>query len=240
MQHSDGLYERMKHLNTPEDIKLWKEERKKNYPTLVNLQKQDDERKEQEERREICGFRNRRTQNRPLNSEPIFRYKIVPAEEQNQMYYHLERKLRTIEYEQGDGWMHRSFAPDMKFRNIRVPFASMNKSPIVTLESFYLDVKKAKDVKLEKQKKVKWKGFKVKTLERLPDSDPEMDHEELPISDSDGDDDDVMEDKGEESQKELKPQAEHKAPSLGMSLVNYSSASESENEEVSSAGMYFS
>lgn len=38
MQHSTGLYERLKNLNTPEDILKWREERKKRYPTKANIE----------------------------------------------------------------------------------------------------------------------------------------------------------------------------------------------------------
>lgn len=38
MQHSTGLYERLKNLETPEDILKWREERKKRYPTTANIE----------------------------------------------------------------------------------------------------------------------------------------------------------------------------------------------------------
>lgn len=38
MQHSTGLYERLKNLETPEDISKWREERKKRYPTKANIE----------------------------------------------------------------------------------------------------------------------------------------------------------------------------------------------------------
>ncbi|ODM98228.1 Nuclear fragile X mental retardation-interacting protein 1 [Orchesella cincta] len=244
MQHTDGLYERIKNLNTPEDIQAWKEERKKNFPTLENLQKKNDERKEKEERRELYGVRGRGAAFQPPSQgEPVFRYKIPPADKLNQMQYYQEQRMRKIEYRQGDGWMHRSFAPDLKFRHIRVPFASMNKSPIVTLESFYLSVKKGKDGRLEKTKKAKWNGFKVKTLELLPNSESEGEDEELPISDS-SDEDCAMDDDSETMIKEKRPSestpsdpktnaVDSQPQSFGLSLVNYSSASESENEDIS-------
>lgn len=37
-QHSTGLYDRIKNLNTPEDIAKWREERRKKYPTKENVQ----------------------------------------------------------------------------------------------------------------------------------------------------------------------------------------------------------
>ncbi|CAL8115446.1 unnamed protein product [Orchesella dallaii] len=237
MQHTDGLYDRIKSLKTPEDINLWKEERKKNFPTLSNVQKKDDERKEKEERREICGLRGRSNSSRPSYEQHVFRYKIPPAEQINQMHYEYEHRMRRIEFEQGDAWRHRSFAPDLKFRNVRVPFASMNKSPIVTLESYYLDVKEGKDGTLEKRTKVKWRGFKVKTLERLPDSESDAEDEDFPISDEeetiDQEKPNAVQLNDDQETKNVKSQPQ---PSLGLSLVNYSSASESENEEDISAG----
>ncbi|KAK2580181.1 hypothetical protein KPH14_012447 [Odynerus spinipes] len=38
MQHSTGLYQRMKNLSTPEDIQKWIEERKRRYPTKANIE----------------------------------------------------------------------------------------------------------------------------------------------------------------------------------------------------------
>ncbi|XP_037052282.1 nuclear fragile X mental retardation-interacting protein 1 [Bradysia coprophila] len=38
MQHSTGLYERLKNLDTPEDIQKWREERRKRYPTKENVE----------------------------------------------------------------------------------------------------------------------------------------------------------------------------------------------------------
>lgn len=38
MQHSTGLYERLKNLITPEDILKWREDRKKRYPTKANIE----------------------------------------------------------------------------------------------------------------------------------------------------------------------------------------------------------
>lgn len=38
MQHSTGLYDRLKNLETPEDITKWREERKKRYPTKANIE----------------------------------------------------------------------------------------------------------------------------------------------------------------------------------------------------------
>lgn len=52
-QHSTGIYDTIKNLNTPEDIAKWREERKKKYPTVRNVelrQKAQDERKKRGEK----------------------------------------------------------------------------------------------------------------------------------------------------------------------------------------------
>lgn len=38
MQHSSGLFDKIKNLSTPEDIQKWREERKKRYPTKENVE----------------------------------------------------------------------------------------------------------------------------------------------------------------------------------------------------------
>ncbi|KAJ6647425.1 Nuclear fragile X mental retardation-interacting protein 1 [Pseudolycoriella hygida] len=38
LQHSSGLYDRLKNLETPEDIQKWREERRKRYPTKANIE----------------------------------------------------------------------------------------------------------------------------------------------------------------------------------------------------------
>ncbi|CAH0603123.1 unnamed protein product [Chrysodeixis includens] len=52
MQHSTGLYKKIANLNNPEEIQKWREERKKRYPTKVNIEKKAAERKEKIERGE--------------------------------------------------------------------------------------------------------------------------------------------------------------------------------------------
>lgn len=52
MQHSTGLYKKIANLNNPEEIKKWREERKKRYPTKSNIEKKAAERKEKIERGE--------------------------------------------------------------------------------------------------------------------------------------------------------------------------------------------
>lgn len=52
-QHESGLYEKLKNIETPEDIMKWREERKKKYPTRANIelkQKAKEARKERGEK----------------------------------------------------------------------------------------------------------------------------------------------------------------------------------------------
>lgn len=46
MQHATGLYDKIRNINTPEDIAKWIEERKKRYPSKENVLKR---RQEQED-----------------------------------------------------------------------------------------------------------------------------------------------------------------------------------------------
>ncbi|XP_023949779.2 FMR1-interacting protein NUFIP1 [Bicyclus anynana] len=67
MQHSTGLFQRISKLNNPEDIKKWREERRKRYPTLENIKKKEAETKEKINRGEKMGLkfdRNRRYDNK--------------------------------------------------------------------------------------------------------------------------------------------------------------------------------
>lgn len=45
-QHSTGLYDKIRYLSTPEDIKRWREERRNRYPTKSNIEKKQDAQKE--------------------------------------------------------------------------------------------------------------------------------------------------------------------------------------------------
>lgn len=46
MQHRTGLYDKIRNINTPEDIQNWIAERKKKYPTKENIEKQKAKEKE--------------------------------------------------------------------------------------------------------------------------------------------------------------------------------------------------
>lgn len=39
LQHATGLYDKIRNINTPEDINKWIEERKKKFPNKINIQK---------------------------------------------------------------------------------------------------------------------------------------------------------------------------------------------------------
>ena len=53
MQHSTGLYHKIKNISTPEDIEKWIMERKKRYPTKVNIELRNAEKLEKTQRGEI-------------------------------------------------------------------------------------------------------------------------------------------------------------------------------------------
>lgn len=57
MQHASGLYKKIAKLNDPEEIRKWREERKKKYPTRTNLEKKEAEYKEKVERGEKMGLK---------------------------------------------------------------------------------------------------------------------------------------------------------------------------------------
>lgn len=63
MQHRTGLYERMKNVSTPEDIQKWIEERKRKYPTKVNIEEKQKMDIKKIERDEII-----RQVNKPIHS----------------------------------------------------------------------------------------------------------------------------------------------------------------------------
>lgn len=76
MQHSTGLYEKIKKLDTPDEIAKWREERRKNYPTAANVELKAKIEEQQETRGEKLkdpkgrfgpGDRNRKTNDRNRN-----------------------------------------------------------------------------------------------------------------------------------------------------------------------------
>lgn len=253
MQHETNLYQRMKNLQTPEDIDKWKEERKKNYPSAKNVTQKEDEFKEKLERREICdivlpskrgrgGGRGRGRGGafsaRPTVAPCTFRYPIKRHDERSRSFAEYEWAMRKIEHDQSDQWMKYMFAPDMKARNVRVPFFSMNQSKVVYLENFYMNVTMDKDGKLQKNTKVTWKGFKAKQLDRLSDSESEEEDAEIPISD-DEDDMDVPESRLHQNNSQESSTAvqngekkQSTTPLGSLTLIDYSSDSEHEEDDI--------
>ncbi|XP_041978129.1 nuclear fragile X mental retardation-interacting protein 1 [Aricia agestis] len=70
MQHATGLYKRIAKLNDPEEIKKWREERKKKYPTKQNIEKKAAQIKEKVARGEKMGMFDSRKNRRPFGSFP--------------------------------------------------------------------------------------------------------------------------------------------------------------------------
>lgn len=55
LQHSSGLYDKIKNLETPEDIQKWREERKRRYPTRKNVEQRQQAQAERTKRGELLG-----------------------------------------------------------------------------------------------------------------------------------------------------------------------------------------
>ncbi|RZC38386.1 NUFIP1 domain containing protein [Asbolus verrucosus] len=88
MQHTTGLYEKIRNVSTPEDIAKWIEERKMRYPTKENVQKRYERQEEMLKRGEKIGERKNRfgrdktrlsriTQKRPLKRKKVTVSKTV-------------------------------------------------------------------------------------------------------------------------------------------------------------------
>ncbi|KAJ2953649.1 hypothetical protein O0L34_g1260 [Tuta absoluta] len=60
MQHSTGLFKKIANLNNPEEIRKWREERKRRFPTKENVEKKAAEVKEKIERGEKMGLQKNR------------------------------------------------------------------------------------------------------------------------------------------------------------------------------------
>lgn len=69
MQHSTGLYNKIKNLETPDDIAKWIKERKKNYPSKENIEKLKVQQKERTDRGEKLREPKSRFNNRPKNGK---------------------------------------------------------------------------------------------------------------------------------------------------------------------------
>lgn len=69
LQHSTGLYDKIKNLQTPEDIEKWREERRRRYPTKQNIEQRQQAQTERKKRGELLNesksrFGNPRDRNR--------------------------------------------------------------------------------------------------------------------------------------------------------------------------------
>lgn len=60
LQHSTGLYDKIRNVNTPEDITRWIEERKKRYPSKENVEIRYKQQEEMVKRGELIGVRKNR------------------------------------------------------------------------------------------------------------------------------------------------------------------------------------
>lgn len=104
-QHNSGLYDTIKRLNTPEEIEKWREERKRRYPSVKNVELRQCAQKEKFKRGEKLQKPNnrfpsknerRRLQNK---STPVFKIKIPNStctsnSKHNQ--YENSKKSRTV------------------------------------------------------------------------------------------------------------------------------------------------
>lgn len=63
MQHSSGLYKKIAKLDNPDEIKKWREERKKKYPTKSTIEKKAAAIKEKIDRGEKIGLKHYRRNN---------------------------------------------------------------------------------------------------------------------------------------------------------------------------------
>ncbi|XP_076767157.1 FMR1-interacting protein NUFIP1 [Xylocopa sonorina] len=75
MQHSSGLYHKIKNLSTPEDIEKWIMERKKRYPTKANVEQRKAEEMEKIQRGEIIKQKQEGTKRRRKKVSHTIDYK---------------------------------------------------------------------------------------------------------------------------------------------------------------------
>ncbi|XP_063529240.1 FMR1-interacting protein NUFIP1 [Cydia strobilella] len=71
MQHASGLYKKIAKLQDPEEIRKWREERKKKYPTKENVEKAAAAIKEKIDRGEKMGLKNKRHEKNPNTDSDI-------------------------------------------------------------------------------------------------------------------------------------------------------------------------
>ncbi|CAB3231030.1 unnamed protein product [Arctia plantaginis] len=73
MQHASGLYKKISKLNNPEEIKKWREERKKKYPTIANIEKKAAEYEEKVKRGEKMALKQSRSKVAKSTDQPAAR-----------------------------------------------------------------------------------------------------------------------------------------------------------------------
>ncbi|CAB3250030.1 unnamed protein product [Arctia plantaginis] len=73
MQHASGLYKKISKLNNPEEIKKWREERKKKYPTITNIEKKAAEYEEKVKRGEKMALKQSRSKVAKSTDQPAAR-----------------------------------------------------------------------------------------------------------------------------------------------------------------------
>ncbi|XP_049865110.1 nuclear fragile X mental retardation-interacting protein 1 [Pectinophora gossypiella] len=108
MQHSSGLFKKIANLKNPEEIEKWREERKKRYPTKINVEKKAAETKEKIERGEKMGLKHdknrksdqthKRTHEGRNNESGDKRKKIVKPNLPKKMPARKEIPLPVFEY----------------------------------------------------------------------------------------------------------------------------------------------
>lgn len=74
MQHSTGLYDKIRNINTPEDVSKWVEERKKRYPSKKNVEIRYKQQEEMVKRGELIGGKKKRFEQNKTSCESYFFY----------------------------------------------------------------------------------------------------------------------------------------------------------------------
>ncbi|XP_061707180.1 FMR1-interacting protein NUFIP1 [Cydia pomonella] len=90
MQHASGLYKKIAKLQDPEEIRKWREERKKKYPTKENVEKAAAAIKEKIDRGEKMGLKNKRHEKNP-NTDSGMGGKRKPFNKHNTGITHFDK-----------------------------------------------------------------------------------------------------------------------------------------------------
>lgn len=89
MQHSTGLYKKIANLNNPEEIQKWREERKKKYPTKLNIEKKEAEQQEKIARGEKMNLNRDHRNNRKPPGNSLIIYLSMYTENNMRTYHFL-------------------------------------------------------------------------------------------------------------------------------------------------------